>query len=58
MLKSSLFFNFFSHTLYFVLTDIEVSENEASEILEFAIKTSALERPSGSSNTSVVDGMC
>ncbi|XP_050899528.1 DNA repair protein RAD51 homolog 3 isoform X2 [Lathyrus oleraceus] len=35
--------------------EIEVSESEASEILKFATKTSALDRSSGS-NTNIIDG--
>ncbi|PNX84889.1 DNA repair protein rad51 3-like [Trifolium pratense] len=38
-------------------TDIEVSESEALEILNFATRNSALERSSGS-NTNVIQGMC
>jgi hypothetical protein len=41
-----------------ILTDIEVSENEALEILNFATKTSALEKRSSGSNTNVIQGMC
>ena len=47
-----LFFNFF-----LILTDIEVSESEALEILNFATRSSDLDRSSGS-NTNVIHGMC
>jgi len=50
-------FLFFSPTHYLTLTDIDVSESEATEILNLASKPSALERPNGS-HTAVVGGMC